>query len=88
MIVKKQRETFKKIAATRPYYVSEKICEIYESHQKNTNGGINIDIDCYNDVWALYPTLIEYSIQYLLFMDFEFANCVHNHSVMPPNLKD
>jgi hypothetical protein len=62
IVVKRLCVFFKKVAATRPYYVCEKICEIYEEQPKCQKGGINIDLDCYNEAWSMYPTLIEYTI--------------------------
>ena len=58
---------FKGVGASRPYYTCEKIHESYRKivAKKDSNPEKLVE------VWALYPTLIEFSIQLLLFLDFE-----------------
>lgn len=52
------------------------------------NGSINIDIDQFNEIWSLYSTLMEMTIQYFLFLDFEFDILVMSYKVLPPGMQD
>ena len=79
----------KALGATRPYYVCLKIFEIYQLFlQSKKADTINIDIDQFNEIWTLYSTLIEMTIQYFLFLDFEFDILVMNYKVLPPGMVD
>lgn len=37
-------------------------------------------------MWSMYPTLIEYIIQYLMFMDYEFMQMTEENHVTPEHL--
>jgi hypothetical protein len=37
-------------------------------------------------MWSLYPTLIEYIIQYLMFMDYEFMQMIEENHITPEHL--
>ena len=79
----------KSLGATRPYYVCQKIYELYERYiMVNKTESINIDIDQFNEIWSLYSTLIETTIQYFLFLDFEFDILVMNYKVLPEGMVD
>ena len=66
--LKELSHLFKNLGATRPYYTVEKICETYLDHkmQKTFDQVLST-----TEIWAFYPTLIEFTIQYLFFLDFE-----------------
>lgn len=56
-------QKLKTLGATRPYYVCEKILELYEMYKNmNKAEAIIIDIDQFNEIWSLYSTLIEMTI--------------------------
>ncbi len=38
-----------------------------------------IDIDVLNGIWILYPALIEYIIQFITYMDFEFLSLINKN---------
>ena len=39
-----------------------------------------------NGIWDLYSTLIEVTIQYFNYLDFEFDTLVVNHKTLPPDM--
>ena len=60
---------FRKTGAVRPYYICLKVREIHEQYYVS-DGQNNLD---FNEIWELYPALIESLQEYFAFLDFQYS---------------
>ena len=65
---------FRKVGAVRPYYICLKIREIHDSYYVS-DGHNGLD---FNEIWSLYPSLIESLQEFFAFLDFQYSSLLRD----------
>ena len=68
------------IGAIKAFYVCIKAQELFKYYKNDAKEDIklslNLDFDCVDQIWELYPAMIEFIEEFFCFLDFEFNHLI------------